>query len=69
MLKEKILRCLSYAALLFFVLTSLSFLTKELPMLQAIFRGLEVKTFDVRESILANIFKDIIYILSTNINI
>ena len=58
MLRERIIRCVSYALLLFFVLTSLSFLTKELPIVQTVFNSLEVKTLDIRENILAGIFKE-----------
>ena len=52
--KEKITRGFLYALLIFFILTFLTLLTKELPFISGIFRSLEVKSFDVRENILAN---------------
>ena len=56
--KEKLIRATSYALLLFFVLTFLTMLTKEIPLIQGFFRTLEVKSLDFRETILASSFKE-----------
>ena len=53
--KEKVIRGLLYALLIFFILSFLTLLTRELPIVNGFFRSLEVKSFDVRENILANI--------------
>ncbi len=54
--KEKIIRGISYALLIFFVLSFLTLLTKEIPFADNFFKSLEVKSFDFRENILANIY-------------
>ena len=53
--KEKVIRGFLYAILIFFILTFLTLLTKELPFVSSFFRSLEAKSFDVRENILANV--------------
>jgi len=53
--KEKILRALSYTLLIFFILTFLTLVIKELPFANSFFRSLEVKSLDIRENILVNL--------------
>ena len=55
--KEKVIRGLLYALLIFFILSFLTLLTRELPIVNSFFRSLEVQSFDVRENILANFAK------------
>ena len=53
--KEKTLRALSYTLLIFFILTFLTLVIKELPFANSFFRSLEVKSLDIRENILVNL--------------
>lgn len=52
--KEKIVRGLSYAILIFFILTFLTLAIKEIPFANSFFHSLEVKSLDIRENILVN---------------
>ena len=56
MYNEKIKKILSYTLLVFFILTFVTLLVREIPFAQEIVNGLEKKSFDIREKILANYF-------------
>ena len=57
MRREVFSRGISYALLIFFVLSFLTLLIKEIPLAQNFLHGLELKSLDVRENILANLNK------------
>ena len=56
MQKETIKRFFYYAVLIFFVLTFLTLLVKEVPFANELIQTLENKSFDAREKVLANVF-------------
>ena len=54
--KQKLTRGCLYALIIFFILTFTMMLTKQMPFLGNFIHSSEVKTLDVRENILVNIF-------------
>jgi len=58
MLKEKLIRGSLYALIIFFILAFLTLLVKDIPYLSNFIHGVEVKTLDIRQGLLARNFKN-----------
>ena len=56
MQKEKLVRGFLYTLLIFFILTFLTLVIKEVPFAHGLFQTFEKKSLDTREVILSNVF-------------